>query len=94
MAFAASSAWTGQRAAALDARARLELAKRKLNERTDMVRVLRDDVASLRAALNADARPATADATHDDKDEKRAAPAAPGDDVPDDNGVDDDDVII
>lgn len=94
MAFAASSAWTGQRAAALEARARLELAKRKLNERTDMVRVLRDDVASLRAALNADARPATSDATHDDKDEKRAAPAAPGDDVPDDNGVDDDDVII
>ncbi len=94
MAFAASSAWTGQRAGALEARARLELAKRKLNERTDMVRVLREDVASLRAALNAAAGPATSNEMPRDKGNKPDAPDAPGDDVPDDNGVDDDDVII
>jgi len=94
MAFAASSAWTGQRGSALEARARLELAKKKLNERTDMVRVLREDVASLRATLNAAAGPATSDATPGDKGNKRDALDAPGDDVPDDNGVDDDDVIV
>lgn len=94
MAFAASSAWTGQRASALEARARLELAKKKLNERTDMVRVLREDVASLRAALNAAAGSAASNATLGDKDNGRDAPDAPGGDVPDDNGVDDDDVIV
>lgn len=87
MAIAASSAWAGQRAGALEARARLELAKRKLNERTDMVRVLREDVASLRAALNATAEAAAPDRRAD----ADAVAEPPSDSAPDD---DDDDVII
>jgi hypothetical protein len=66
MAIAAWSTWAGQRHAAMEARARLELAKKKLGERTDMVRVLREDVASLRAALNASAGAPETDVTADD----------------------------
>lgn len=92
MAIAASSAWAGQRASAAEARARFELAKKKLNERTEMVRVLRDDVASLRAALNAATGPDRPDASRVERDGSQVS-AGVADDGSADDGVDDDVIV-
>lgn len=54
MGFAAWSAWAGQAGKARGASARLGVAKQKLEERTQMVRDLRDEVADLKEQLAAD----------------------------------------